>query len=299
MQAFVLAAGKGERLLPYTRFVPKPLFHLLGKPLLEIIFDSLRRLGFRRIGLNVHHLAGQIKEFVAFYQRRHPEIYFEIFEEKEILGPVGAFLGARKFFTEDTLVINADVVTNFPLRALLEAHRRLGGIATLLLHRHPEFNKILLSGDEVRGFRPKAEEAFAYTGLKVITPEFVKLLPEGAREFVPAYQELLKKGASIKALVGTSFYWQDIGTLKSYLKTLEDLLLKRAVIQGLEPPSGPFEIPSEVSQEGVIFEDWVFLEEGVHLSPGTKLRRVVAWRGAKIPPGLHQDKLFISGAEDL
>ncbi len=299
MRAFVLAAGKGERLLPYTRFIPKPLFHLLGKPLLGLIFDSLRQLGFKHIGLNVHHLAGQIKKFVTLYQKRYPEVHFEIFEEEEILGPIGAFLGARKFFTEDTLVINADIVTNFPLGALLEAHRRLGGVATLLLHRHPKFNKILLSGDEVCGFRPEAKEAFAYTGLKVITPEFVKLLPEGAREFVPVYQGLLKKGAPIKALVGTSFYWQDIGTLSSYLKTHEDVLHKRAVIQGLALPSRPFEIPSEVSREGVIFEDWVFLEEGVRLFPGTKLKRVVAWKGAKIPPGLHQDKLFIPGAEGL
>ncbi|MFZ8832424.1 MAG: sugar phosphate nucleotidyltransferase [Thermodesulfobacteriaceae bacterium] len=26
MKAFLLAAGKGERLLPYTQFLPKPLF---------------------------------------------------------------------------------------------------------------------------------------------------------------------------------------------------------------------------------------------------------------------------------
>ena len=299
MRAFVLAAGKGERLLPYTRFVPKPLFHLLGKPLLEIIFDSLGQLGFKHIGLNVHHLAGQIKEFVALYQRRHPEVHFEIFEEEKILGPVGAFLGAKEFFTEDTLVINADVVTNFPLKALLEAHRRLGGVVTLLLHRHPKFNKILLSGDEVGGFDEKAEDAFAYTGLKVITPEFVRLLPEGAREFMPAYQRLLQKGVPIKALVGTSFYWQDIGTLPSYLKAHEDLLLRRAVIKGLEPPPRQFEVSPEISGEGVVFEDWVFLEEGVRLSPGTRLRRVVAWKGAKIPPGTHQDKLFIPEAEGL
>ena len=292
MRAFVLAAGKGERLLPFTRSVPKPLFHLLGRPLLGLIFDTLRQNGFIRIGLNVYHLAGQIEDFVAGYQNQHPEVSLEVFEEQELLGPVGAFLGARSFFTEETLVINADIVTNFPLKALVEAHRRNPGAATMLLHRCEPFNKVVVQGDEVCGFEEGAGEALAYTGIQVVTPELVAALPSEARELVPAYQELLKRGIKIRALVATSIYWRDLGTLASYLQAHEDLLLGRAVLPGLSPPSSPFVYPP-VLPEGVLFEDWVFLEEGVQVSPGCRLRRVVAWKGAKIPPGLHQDALFI------
>ncbi len=293
MRAFILAAGKGQRLLPYTQYVPKPLFHILGKPLLEIIFDTLRLLGFNLIGLNVHHLASQIKNFVINYQKKHPEIQIKVFEEVKILGPVGAFVGAKEFFTEDTLVINSDIITNFPLKALIEAHKRLGGVATLLLHRHQKFNKIILCGDDVCGFDENDTDALAYTGIKIIAPEFVQSLSEGMREFIPAYQALLRKGLNIKALVGTSFYWRDIGTLSSYLMVHEDLLLGRAIIPHLDTPKSPFVCPREVREKKIIFEDWVFIEEGVSISEGAHLRRVVAWEGASIPSGLHHDMIFI------
>ncbi len=292
MRAFVLSAGRGTRLYPYTQYVPKPLFHILGRPLLEIIFDTLHVLGFDLIGLNVYHLASQIKDFVSKYQKRHPEIQIKIFEEPKILGPIGAFIGAKDFFTEDTLIINADIITNFPLKALIEAHKRLGGMATLLLHRHPEFNKIILCGDDICGFDEKDPHALAYTGIKIITPKFVYSLYEGMRDFIPTYQTLLKKGLVIKALVGTSFYWQDIGTLSSYLMVHEDLLLRRAIIPQLDPPESPFMCPREV-RDRTIFEDWVFIERGVKVGKGTTLRRVVAWQGACIPSGFYHDTLFI------
>jgi len=41
VKAFLLAAGKGERLLPYTQFLPKTLFLILGVPILEIHLKNL------------------------------------------------------------------------------------------------------------------------------------------------------------------------------------------------------------------------------------------------------------------
>lgn len=56
MQAFILSAGEGQRLLPYTKFLPKPLFPILGKPILEIILEQLSYSGLKKVGINVYHL---------------------------------------------------------------------------------------------------------------------------------------------------------------------------------------------------------------------------------------------------
>ncbi|WP_456370483.1 nucleotidyltransferase family protein [Thermodesulfatator atlanticus] len=291
-RAFVLAAGKGERLLPYTRYVPKPLFRILGRPLLELILDELRRTGFRTVGINAYHLAHKLKAFLSAYQDKHPELKIKLYEEKELLGPTGALYGARDFFASETLVINADIVTNFPYETLFSAHKRFGGEATLLLMRTPRAKNVLVSQERLIGFAPN-EDAYTFCGLQVVTPAFVARIREGDRDLVPTYTRLLNEGVKINCQVVSGFYWQDIGTISAYLQVHEDLLKKRAVISGISPPASPFVFPEKELPKGVSFEDWVFLEKGVELKPETKLKRVVAWEGVSIPSGKHTDTLFI------
>ncbi len=291
-RAFILAAGYGTRLEPFTRKIPKPLFHILGVPLLKVIFEQLRRAGFYKIGLNLHHLSSKIATFVSSYQRKNPDLEISLYYEKEILGPVGALYGAQEFFIEGpVLVINGDILTNFPLNVLWEAGRRWGGVATLLLHYCPPFNKVLLEGERIKGF--ETGKGFAYTGLQVVTPDLVLALKPQDRDLIPTYTRLLEEGLPICGLVGTSFYWRDIGTLSSYLAAHEDLLKARAVVPPLIPPHNPYVIRGARIGKDVIFEDWVFLEPGVEVKEGARLRRVVAWAGAKIPAGFHKDALFL------
>ena len=291
-RAFVLAAGLGTRLRPYTELVPKPLFHVLGRPILEIILDQLRAAGFTEIGLNLHHFPEKIEAFLASYRERHPEISLFPFREEELLGPVGAFFGAASFFEEGpVLVVNADVLTNFSFEALLCAHRRFGAVATLLLHAHPDYRNVLLEGERIIGFSPGT--GFAYTGLQVVGPELVSLLEPGDRDLVPAYGRLIREGAFIAGLLGAGFYWRDIGTLPSYLAAHGELLKRKAALPGLSPPSSPQVTTGARVGPGVVFEDWVFLEPGVEVEAGARLRRVVAWAGARIPKGLHEDSLFV------
>ncbi|MDP6736401.1 MAG: sugar phosphate nucleotidyltransferase, partial [Nitrospinaceae bacterium] len=56
VKAMVLAAGFGTRLQPLTCAWPKPMFPVLGRPLLSHTFDLLRQAGIRDIAVNVHHL---------------------------------------------------------------------------------------------------------------------------------------------------------------------------------------------------------------------------------------------------
>ena len=62
--AMILAAGRGERMRPLTNTTPKPLLTAGGKPLLAWQIEALARGGFKRIVVNVAHLAEQ---FVAAF----------------------------------------------------------------------------------------------------------------------------------------------------------------------------------------------------------------------------------------
>ncbi len=295
MRAFVLAAGKGTRLLPYTAYWPKPLFPILGEPLLLLILKRLCAEGFCVIGLNLHHLPEKIISLVEEFQHLHADaVRIEVFFEPEILGPTGALRGAKTFFVEPTLVVNADILTNIPYRLPLEAHQRLGGLATMVLLAGKKAANVLVSKDRVIGFSP-SREAYTFAGLQVVTPELVSMLEEKDFDLRPTYERFIKQGFKISAqILSASFYWRDIGTLEAYLAAHGELLRKKARVPGLSE-RGPFIYPRKLPA-GVILEDWVFLAEGVEVETPARLRRVVAWPGARVPAGVHQDRLFIPEA---
>ncbi len=57
MKAVVLAGGKGTRLAPYTKILPKPLMPIGDMPILEILLLQMKRAGVTEVVLTVGHLA--------------------------------------------------------------------------------------------------------------------------------------------------------------------------------------------------------------------------------------------------
>ena len=115
MKALILAAGYGTRLRPYTEKIPKPLFPIDGRPLLDIHIRRLYNAGCRAIVVNTHHLHGQIAEFIK--AQSYP-IPIEISHEPEILGTGGAIKNIAAFWDNHPfMVVNSDVAT---IKARLE-----------------------------------------------------------------------------------------------------------------------------------------------------------------------------------
>ncbi len=83
--AFVLAAGKGERMRPLTNTIPKPLVPLGGKPLIDHVLDRLAAAGIKRAVVNVHYLADKIEKHLA--SRTAPKINFS--DERDALLDTG------------------------------------------------------------------------------------------------------------------------------------------------------------------------------------------------------------------
>src|SRR5215212_904684 len=63
MKAIVLAGGKGTRLAPYTRILPKPLMPIGDMPILEVLLRQMKRAGIEDIVLTVGHLAHLLRTF--------------------------------------------------------------------------------------------------------------------------------------------------------------------------------------------------------------------------------------------
>ncbi len=292
MKAFLLAAGRGERLLPYTQFLPKPLFPIVGIPILEIQLKKLINLGIRDVGINVFHLKEKILDFLRIFSKKNL-VNFSIFEEKELLGTGGGIFNARDFFTNTTLIINSDILYDFPLEMLIEYHQKNKSHITLVCTTNSNFSNVTLDfrKNEVLSFRSKDSNVF-YTGIQIVEPEIFEFL-NPKFDLIDIYLEGLSQGLKISALVVNDYTFIDIGTLLNYFIAHEKILLNRLILPELDKVESPFIVKAKgFDSKRVLLEDWVFIDEGCELIGDTVLKKVIAWKGATIPEGIHRDKLF-------
>ncbi len=134
MKAFLLAAGVGSRLRPITDVTPKCMLTIDDRPLLDIWLEAFDRAGVDEVLVNLHHLPDVVRRHI---DARTPPPTVRTLFEPDLLGSAGTLAAGRQWVDgEDMfLVCNADNLTDFELRSLVDSHRESGAIATLTVFR--------------------------------------------------------------------------------------------------------------------------------------------------------------------
>ncbi len=225
MKALVLSAGFGTRLKPHTLDVPKPLFPVGGRPILDIIINRLVRAGVTGIAVNTHYMADKIESFL--HQQRYP-IDMVVRYEPRLLGTGGAVGNFSDFFTDGPfIVINSDVLTDIDMRSVHDAHVARKCAASLVMHDYPLFNKVSVSADgSIRGFSGKVKpghKLLAFTGISVIDPSIYQYIEPGeACCIIDIYRRMIRAGEKIAAHSVSGHYWNDLGTPERFRDAVAD-----------------------------------------------------------------------------
>lgn len=224
MKAVVLAGGKGTRLAPYTRIIPKPMMPIGDKAILEIMLYQMRRAGITDVILTVGHLAGLMRAF--FQDGSHLGLNICYSFEDHPLGTAGP-LSLIEGLDETFMVCNGDVLTTLNLRELIEFHKQCQGVATIASHLRKvqiDLGVIQINGDHsIIGYQEK--------------PSIDYLVSMGIYIFEPYVLQYIKKGEYldfpdlIKILIGNnkkvvaypfSGYWEDLGRADDYEQANKD-----------------------------------------------------------------------------
>jgi len=104
----ILAAGLGKRMQPITLKTPKPLIQVGNKNLLERAIELLINHGIEEIVINVHHLPGQIKDFIN--SKKYEAKIMISDEQNMLLDTGGGILHATKSFEKPFIAVNPDTL---------------------------------------------------------------------------------------------------------------------------------------------------------------------------------------------
>lgn len=222
--AFILGAGQGIRLRPLTDSCPKPLLPLGGRPLITYAMEHLLALGVERFIVNTHHLAAVYHQVFPEKQWRGIPIIFRY--EPLLLDTAGGLKNIEDLLEGDDnlLVYNGDVISDLPLRRLLEIHRATGKEVTLALRSSGKpLNVCLNTQNEVcdlRGELGSQGKKCLFTGIYEVKKSFLDRLQPGRPESViTVFLDMIRQQpGSVAGVIIDEGGWYDAGSLEEYEK---------------------------------------------------------------------------------
>ena len=224
MNAVILAGGKGTRLAPYTKVLPKPLMPIGDMPILEVILRQIKSAGIDKVVLTVGHLSELFRAFFQGGEQWGLEIEYS-YESKPLgtAGPLALVKGLDATF----LVSNGDVLTTMKFGDLIDFHKEQNAIATIAVHqREVKIDLGVIQWDgtpEITGYIEKPTYDYCVSmGVYVFEPEVLNFIPRG--QYLDFPDLVLNLIAAGEKVVGYKFdgYWQDLGRPDDYTAATQD-----------------------------------------------------------------------------
>lgn len=209
----LMAGGRGQRLYPLTKDIPKPMVPIGGVPMIEVILRRLRAQGFRRIYVSVNYLGHMIEEHLGDGSAVGLEI--DYLRETSPLGTAGALAQLDGCMTEPFIVMNSDLLTDLDLRSMLAFHRRVANGGTVGVREYTveiPFGVVRLSGEAVESLaeKPQHRELIS-AGITVLEPVALTYLKRDEYCDMPTLLTLLVEAGHTVGAFQIHEDWIDIG----------------------------------------------------------------------------------------
>ncbi len=258
MKGVILAAGKGTRLYPVTKVIPKPLLPIANRATLEYAFDQMRQCGIREVCLVVGENESVMRE--ALGDGRRYDLSLEYVRQTDPRGLAHAVGFAKDFVSgSDFLLYLGDAIYDRSLSPFVDQFRKSGAANLNLVKSVPDPRRFGVANVEdgriVKLVEKPAEPEsdLAMAGMYIFGPQIWDVLPDlkpsarGEFEITDAIQVLVDRGE----LVVPGIYegeWFDTGTRESFLATSEFL------VNGGEKIDGSAQVQAECHGMVVIGE---------------------------------------------
>lgn len=222
----VMAGGKGTRLYPYTKILPKPLIPIGDTPIVERIINGFTYYGIDKFYMTVNYKKGMIK---SYFTDLNPKYTVDYVEEAKPLGTGGSIKLIRDHFDCPVFVTNCDSLILTDYADLYEHHKKMGNDITMVsaLKNMVVPYGVIHFGDngEIENIEEKPKFSyFINTGMYVINPEVIALIPDDTLfHMTHLVDAVMKSGGKVGTYPISEDSFLDMGEL-SEMKRMEEKL---------------------------------------------------------------------------
>lgn len=222
----VMAGGKGTRLYPYTKILPKALIPIGDYTITERIIGAFEKYGCKEVHMILNHKANMIR---AYFNELKKDYMMDYVQEESFLGTAGGLYLLKDKLRSTFFMTNCDILINDDLACVYRTHVKDGNAITFVCSVKTveipygvistDNSGRLLSIDE----KPKYSH-FVNTGVYVIEPEVLDYIKEG--EFIHITDLAIrcaKAGGRIGVFPISENSWLDMGEFKNMEEMLKEL----------------------------------------------------------------------------
>jgi len=302
VKVIVPLAGKGTRLLPLTKRVPKPLVHVAGRPVMDYVMDTLSGLDIEELIV----ITGHLKDVVERYIVEKYDVKARFVEQKTLDGTAGAINLARPYVDGPVLIVFVDTL----FEADLSAVRSADADGILWAKEVEDYQRFGVIVTDARGYMTRIVEKpdtpvskLANIGLYYVRDwrtlfdgiAHVLAQPSNKGEFylTDAFQYMVEKGRRL--LTARVAGWYDCGKVDTLLATNRHLLEHGRARAPAQTPAGctiipPVRIEDGVTLRGARIGPNVTLEAGCTIEESTVTNSILG-RNVRVTRAAVRDSL--------
>ena len=215
MKVVILAGGLGTRISEYTKFIPKPMIKVCGKPLIQRIIDHYVSYGHYEFFIAIGYKGHLIKNYFK-NKRIDKRIKIHLIETGKNTMTGGRLKRLKNYLQENFLLTYGDGLSSVNINKLVNFHKKHKKLITLSAVRPPaRFGAIKIRNNIVQYFREKnnLDEGWINGGFFVIEPKFLDFIKEDKTYLEKEPFELATKKKQLVAYKHYGF-WQCMDTLR-------------------------------------------------------------------------------------
>lgn len=225
----IMAGGRGTRLYPFTKILPKPLIPIGDIPIMERIIDAFRKFGVREFYATVNYRKSMIK---SYFSESAADYQLNYVEEDKPLGTAGSLRLMEETPKGPFIVTNCDILIHADYADIYRHHIETGNeltIVTALKNIVVPYGVIHSSGNgRINSMEEKPKLSyFVNTGMYILNGSLIQEIPEGAFfHMTDLADKLLQEGRSVGMYPISEESFLDMGEFEEMRRMEEKLNLK-------------------------------------------------------------------------
>jgi len=220
----IMAGGKGTRLDPFTKILPKPLIPIGDKPIIEVIMDKFHAFGMMDFYVTLNHKSKMIKAYFEEFKTKYKITYID---EERPLGTAGGLKYLPPEVSGVMFVTNSDIIIEGDYGKILKFHKvnknEITIVASVKNYNIPYGVCEIEYGGILQKIKEKPDLSFLVnTGMYVVNSSALSIIPEGEYYHITQLIDDLKcDGRRIGVYPISENDWMDVGEWEKYKETLE------------------------------------------------------------------------------
>ena len=225
----IMAGGRGTRLEPYTKVLPKALIPLGEKSMLEVIIEKFVNFGCNDFYLSVNYKANMIK---AYFKDLEHGYKIEYLEEEDYYGTAGSLSLFKPKVEGAFFLSNCDILIDGNYSDIYSFHRDNNNTITIVssMKNFKIPYGIIETGSDglLKSIKEKPEFDFLVnTGMYIIESSALKYIERNRLyHMTELIETCMAKGEKIGVYPLSEKSWTDIGQMEELFVTLKKFGVK-------------------------------------------------------------------------